>query len=459
MIEHDQHDPYAALRHPDYRCLLLAGVLASIGTEMQAVAIGWELYWRTRSAAILGLTGLAQFLPVLFLTLPAGHMADRFSRKRLLQFALGMLILASLGLAFLSIVEGPVPLVFLCLVCSGVGRAFSAPARTALLTQVVAPEHLGNAVTWNSSGWQIANVAGPAMGGLLVWWANKAAPAYILAALCALTAILLVALIRPRPTVPSIEKRTLGSLLAGVRFVFQTELLLAAITLDLFAVLLGGATALLPLYAKDILHVDAQGLGLLRAAPALGATVMALVMAHRPPLQRAGPVLLAAVAGFGLATIVFGLSTNFILSLAMLALTGALDNISVVVRGTLMQTLTPDHMRGRVAAINSLFISSSNELGGFESGMTAWLFGAVLSVVGGGVGTILVVLVVMCRWPALLRLGPLQAKRPVAEDKFAPSKVETGIQESDRRVLGAQARGVFEKTDDGDPGRDDDDVR
>jgi MFS family permease len=201
-------------------------------------------------------------------------------------------------------------------------------------------------------------------------------------------------------------------LLAGVRFVWRSKLLLPAITLDLFAVLLGGATALLPVYAKDILGVGPVGLGWLRASPALGAVLMALVLAHRPPLRRAGPVLLGAVAGFGLATVVFGFSRNFYLSFAMLALTGALDNISVVVRGTLMQLLTPDDMRGRVAGVNAVFISSSNELGAFESGLTAWAFGAVASVVGGGVGTVLVVLLVMLGWPQLLRLGALHALQP-----------------------------------------------
>jgi MFS family permease len=215
---------------------------------------------------------------------------------------------------------------------------------------------------------------------------------------------------RPRPT------RSLASLLAGARFVWRTKLLLAAITLDLFAVLLGGATALLPMYAKDILKVGAVGLGWLRAAPALGATVMAVWLAHRPPMRRPGLGLLLAVAGFGAATIVFGLTEVFWLSFAMLAVTGALDNVSVVVRGTLMQTLTPDEMRGRVGAVNSIFISSSNELGAFESGITAQWLGPVASVVGGGIGTILVVIAVAWRWPSLLRLGPLHAIQPMDAD-------------------------------------------
>ncbi len=411
------HDPYAALRHRDYRCLLGGGVLASIGAEVQAVAVGWELYHRTDSALVLGFTGLAQFLPVLLFALPAGHAADRYSRKGLFQAAQGLLFLSAVGLAFLSACQGPIPLVFLCLILAGIGRAFSAPARSSLLRQVVPDEALGNAVTWNSSGWQLANVVGPSLGGLAIALAERAVPAYVLSAFCFLSCVLLLAPIHPRPLPMATDTRSLTSLLAGVRFVWGTELLLAAITLDLFAVLLGGATALLPIFARDILHVGPAGLGWLRASPAIGALTMAVVLAHRPPLRRAGRALLLAVVGFGLATIVFGLSRNPALSFAMLALTGALDNISVVIRGTLMQTLTPNEMRGRVAAVNSVFISSSNELGAFESGATAELFGPMGSVVGGGVGTIVVVLLVMLRWPRLGRLGPAWSPMPVLETK------------------------------------------
>jgi MFS family permease len=401
-----EHDAYAALRHPGYRRLLAGGVLASAGAEAQAVAVGWELYDRTHSELALGLAGLAQFLPVLLLALPAGQAADRYSRKALFQLAQWVAGLASLGLAALSVAQGPVPLVFLCLLLAGAGRACSAPARGALLVQVVPLAALGNAVAWNSSGWQLANVAGPALGGLALAVTGPVA-AYLLAAGCSSACVLLLAAVRPREVPRPAAPRTLSSLLAGARFVWRNELLLAAITLDLFAVLLGGATALLPVYARDVLGVGPVGLGWLRAAPALGAIVMALALAHRPPLRRPGRALLLAVAGFGAATVAFGLSRNFLLSFALLALTGALDNVSVVVRGTLMQVLTPDEMRGRVTAVTSVFISSSNELGAFESGATAALFGAVASVVGGGVGTVIVVLAVLWRWPGLLRLGAL----------------------------------------------------
>jgi MFS family permease len=404
----DVHDPYAALRHRDYRLLLGSGVLASIGQTMLAVAVGWELYERTRSPGALGLAGLTGFLPVLLLALPAGQVADRLSRKGLFEAGYVGLMLASLGLAALSVLEGPVPLIYLCLILVGVSRAFGAPARWALVSEVVPAEHLHNAVTWNSSGWQVASVAGPALGGLALAHAGHAALAYLLSAGCAAASALLFLPARPRPLPRRSEPLSLASLMAGVRFVWRTDLLLAAITLDLFAVLLGGATALLPIYAKDILDVGPRGLGWLRAAPALGAVGMAVLLAHLPPLRRAGLTLLWAVAGFGVATIVFGFSTWPVLSFVMLALTGALDNISVVVRGTLVQVLTPDAMRGRVAAVNQVFISSSNDLGEFESGVTAELLGTVPAVVAGGVGTLLVVLAVAFRWPQLLRLGSLR---------------------------------------------------
>ncbi len=407
------HDPYAALRSPDYRRLLSGNVLSALGSEMQSVAVGWELYERTNDAAALGFVGLVQFLPVLFLSLPAGQAADRFSRKGMFLLAQSLMSLASVGLATLSFVQGPVSLVYLCLFIVGVGRAFSAPARWSLIPSVVPETALSNAVTWNSSGWQVASMLGPTLGGVVIAVTSRAGGAYVLAALCSVTCSVLVAGMRLRPAPRRRVPTTFRSLLAGVRFVWATPLILATITLDLFAVLLGGATALLPIYARDILAIGPTGLGWLRAAPSVGALVMALTLAHRPPLRRAGRALLWSVAGFGVATVVFGLSRDPLLSFVMLALTGALDNVSIVVRGTLVQLLTPDEMRGRVSAVNTIFIVTSNELGAFESGMTAWLFGPVVSVVGGGIGTVLVVIAVALRWPQVLRLGPLQA--PVSE--------------------------------------------
>jgi MFS family permease len=411
------HDPYAALRSPDYRRLLTGNVLSALGSTMQSVAVDWELYERTHSPAAIGLVGLVQFLPVFFLALPAGHAADRFSRKRLLLLAQTLMTLASIGLAVVSYTASPVPLVYALLFLVGVARAISAPARWSLLPQLIPPSALTNAVTWNSSGWQVASMAGPPLGGLLIATMGRAMWVYALTAVCCAVCGGLVAGIRPRPIERSKEPLTLRSLLAGVRFVFRTRLILATITLDLFAVLLGGATALLPFYANDILQIGPSGLGRLRAAPSIGALVMALALAHMPPFRRAGRALLVSVAGFGLATIVFGLSTDANLSFIMLALTGALDNVSIVVRGTLVQTLTPEEMRGRVSAVNSIFIVSSNDLGSFESGITADLFGRigfygpVASVVFGGIGSILVVLWVALKWPEVRRLGPLHAAK------------------------------------------------
>jgi MFS family permease len=403
----EAHDPYRVLREGDYRRYLLAGMVATVGRQMQGVAVGWELYERTGSATALGLVGLAQVVPVILLAIPAGHAADRYDRKRQLIAAHGLFALASAGLAALSASRGPVALVYVCLVLTGVAQAVNMPARWSILPQLIPRELVSSAVTWNSSSWQVASAIGPALGGLVIALTRGATWAYVLDFGCSVLVVALVAPIRLRPSQRDFEPVSVRSLLAGIRFVLRTELILATITLDLFAVLLGGATALLPIYARDILRIGPTGLGWLRAAPSIGAFAMALALAHRPPLRRAGPDLLWSVAGFGAATIVFGLSTSPYLSFLMLFLTGALDNVSVVVRGTLVQVLTPDEMRGRVSAVNAIFIGSSNELGEFESGMVARLLGPVASVVIGGVGTLLVVLSVALIWPGLLRLGSL----------------------------------------------------
>lgn len=410
-----EHDPYLVLRNGDYRRFLFAGMVSTVGGQMQSVAVGWELYERTGSATALGLVGLAQVLPVILLAIPAGHAADRYNRKLQLIAAQVLLALASVGMAVISAWHGPVSLTYLCLVLTGVGQAVSMPARWAIMPQLVPREQVSSAVTWNSSSWQVAAAVGPALGGLVIALTKGATWAYTLDAASAAVAIVLVAPVRLRPYTRDFQPASFRSLMAGLRFVFSTELILATITLDLFAVLLGGAIALLPIFSKDILHVGPYGLGWLRAAPSIGSFLTALTLAHRPPMRRAGPTLLWAVGGFGMATIVFGLSRNPYLSFAMLLLTGAFDNISVVVRQTLVQVLTPDEMRGRVSAVNAIFIGSSNELGEFESGVAARFFGAVAAVVGGGVGTILVVFAVALFWPAVLRLGSLHKAGQEAE--------------------------------------------
>jgi MFS family permease len=292
---------------------------------------------------------------------------------------------------------------------AAVGKAIGWPSRSALLPALVPTEVFANAIAWNTSAFQIAAMIGPALGGLVLVWNRPAA--YFLAACCGLIYVVMLLWIKSRPTTRR-EPATLQSLAAGVRYVVATKIILAIITLDLFAVLLGGATYLLPIFARDILHRGAQGFGWLRAAPALGALTMALLAAHLPPMKRAGRAMLWAVAGFGVATIIFGLSRNFWLSLTMLFLTGSFDNISVLVRHTLVQMLTPDSMRGRVSAVNNIFIGSSNELGGFESGLTAKIFGPIISVVAGGIGTIAVVITVTLVWPQVRRFGSLIDARP-----------------------------------------------
>ena len=405
--EPPQHDPYAPLRLASYRRFLGASVLASAGAQMQEVAVGWELYERTGNALDLGLVGLAMVLPVLLLAVPAGHAADRYPKKRLILASQSLMAVASLGLTALSVFHGPIPLIYAALFAAGVANAVSMPARWSILRQLV-PDHLvGQAITWNSSGWQVSAVVGPAVAGLLLARTRSAATVYALDAAFSVAVLALIAGVRPRDVAVLEGRASFQSLLAGFRFVGSNRLILATITLDLFAVFLGGAVALLPVFAKDILQTGPVGLGYLRAAPSVGAALMALTLAHHPPLRRAGPALLWAVAGFGLATIVFGLSRNPVLSFAMLFLTGALDNISVVVRSSLIQFLTPEAMRGRVAAVNSVFIGSSNELGGFESGATARLLGPVASVVLGGVGTLLSVALVAAKWPEVARLGRL----------------------------------------------------
>ena len=392
-------------------------MLGVVGWQMLQVALGWELYERTHSALALGLVGLVTAIPVVLLALPAGHLADRMDRKKIVVVAQAIFILMSVCLSFLSYVQGPIVLMFAILLIRGTAQAYNNPARSALLPRLVPPEIFGNAVTWSSSGFQAAAVVGPALGGLVIAIQHRATAAYVIDAI--LTAIYLAMLIAIRGghvaqenstsafALKPREKMTLKSLAAGMRFVMDTKVILAALTLDLFAVLFGGATALLPIFAKDILQVGPEGLGWLRAAPSVGALIVMMTIAHRPPMQRTGWNLILAVAGFGVATIIFGMSRSFMLSMAMLLILGGLDGISMIIRGTLVQLWTPDEMRGRVSAVNSVFIDMSNELGGFESGALAAAVGPVAAVVGGGIGTVIVVAGVAWAWPELRRLGPL----------------------------------------------------
>jgi MFS family permease len=400
-------DPYAVLRNRDVALYLVGRFVASLGQQMLTVAVGWELYERTHSALALGLVGLTQMLPMVLFTLPAGHVADNHERKRIIVLMNFVVACASLGLTLISALGAHVFWIYLCLFMAGTARTFLWPASSAFLPHLVSRRDFSRAVAWSSGSFQLSSVAGPAAGGALIALTHHAAPVYAFNAAAALICLTLISFVRRSHTVAVKEKMTASSLVVGFRFVFANPIILGTITLDLFAVLLGGATALLPIYAKDILAVGPSGLGLLQAALPTGSLLCALVLAHRPPLQRAGRTMLLAVAGFGVATVAFGFSRWFWFSFLMLFVGGAMDNISVVVRHTLVQLLTPDEKRGRVSAVNSLFIGTSNELGGFESGLVAYLLGPVVSVVSGGIGTILVVLAVAAIWPDLRKYSRL----------------------------------------------------
>ncbi len=410
----DRDHPYAVVRNADYARYTLARNIVVIGQRITSVAIGWELYARTHDAMALAYVGLVQFLPVLLLAIPAGHAADRLGRKQIVQVSQGIAILCSLALAAVSAAHGPLSLVYLCLLVAALAQGFSGPARAAMLPQLVPPDQHESAIKWSTSAFQVSSMVGPALGGLVIAAGFGAVPAYLMDALCGVAGLLMVAAARTRFAAPRTRPVpvTLESLTAGLRFVWQTRIILATITLDLFAVLLGGAVTLLPIYAQDVLRVGPQGLGWLEAAPSAGALCMAVALTHLPPLRRPGWAMLWAVAGFGAATIVFGISRSFPLSFLMLFFTGALDNISVVVRSTLVQMLTPDAMLGRVSAVNNVFISSSNQLGGFESGVVARLVGPVASVVIGGAGTLLVVALVGVGWPEVRRFGSMERRGP-----------------------------------------------
>ena len=408
------HDPYAALRVRDYRVYALGWVVSVVGRQIQEVAATYEIYERTGSKLALGWIGLAQAIPLLALILPAGHLADRFERRVIIMVTQAMWAASALGLTLVSHLHGPVWSMYLLLGLSAAAHAAGWPARSSLLPQIVPPDTFNNAVTWNSSFFQIASMVGPAVGGFILL--KGATAAYATDAGCALVFLATMAMLRLRPQLVSKEPASLESLAAGIRFVWRTKIILATITLDLFAVLFGGSIYLLPVFRKDILHVGEVEFGWLRASPAIGAFVAALLIAHMPPMRKAGRSMLWAVAGFGVATIVFGFSKSFWLSFAMLALTGAFDNVSVVVRHTLIQALPPESMRGRVAAVNGVFIGASNELGGLESGLTAAWWGPVASVVLGGTGTLLVVAVVAALWPQVRRFGSLKDAKPVQEE-------------------------------------------
>jgi MFS family permease len=420
-------DPYAVLRYPNYRYFVLGRSFFTLAMQMQTVAVSWDIYQRLRlntkdAALALGLIGLVQVVPMLVFALPGGQAADRFSRKTIVRATQLLFALCALALLILSRLHAPVGYYYLVLSVAAIGRAFSVPAIASLFPTLIPREFLPNATTWNSTIFQISAMVGPALGGLIVAQEGPST-SYLVNIVCVGLAFVTFSLTVPAATKSEKQPITWDSLVGGVRFVFSMRLLLALICVDLFAVLLGGATALLPIFSSDILKAGPEGYGVLRAAPSLGAVCMALITAHLAPWRRAGQAMLIAVAGFGVATLLFGVSKTFWLSALALALTGMFDNVSVVVRSTVMQMITPDAMRGRVSAITFLFVSCSNELGELESGLTARWLGAIGSVLLGGVGTLVVVLGAAFV-PEIRKLGRLHELKPAELARATEEEIE-----------------------------------
>jgi len=393
------HDPYAALKIPEFRLFVLARLCLSLALQMQAVVVGWQIYSLTKDPLSLGLIGLAEAIPAIIVALYAGHVADNNNRKNIILTCVLVLLACSVALLMYTLPVSRGVLrqfgvwpIYLVIFLTGIARGFNNPAVFSFMPQIVNNKQLyGNAVTWSTTTSQGASMAGPAIGGLIYgFWGVTAS--YTVVVVLLFLATLFFMLISAKP-LPHAEGRLpiKESLLSGLRFVFNNQIILSAMSLDLFAVLFGGAVALLPVFASDILRTGPQGLGFLRAAPAIGSILMAVFLTHRPVKINAGKRMLWCVAGFGLCIILFGLSANFWFSLVLLGLSGAFDSISVIIRSTLMQTLTPEHMKGRVSSVNNIFVGSSNEIGAFESGFAARLLGVVPAVIFGGCMTLLVV--------------------------------------------------------------------
>lgn len=406
--------PYASFRIPNFRRFIVSLLTMTVGAQVQTLVVSWQIYGLTHDPLSLGLIGLAEVVPFVAVALFAGHVADRFDRRRISLWSLSVLFTCALALVAMSHTRvwvrahGVWPF-YVVIGIGGLARSFLMPARNSLAVGLIPPALLPNSIAWRSSTWQSGAVAGPALGGLLYGFAGVTATYAVQAALI-LVALVSFAMIRvERTTAAAGRAADVGdSLLSGLRFVWRERVLLGAQTLDLFSVLLGGAEALLPVFADRILRVGPQGLGLLRAAPAAGAMVMSLYVAHRPPFRRAGRSLLLAVALFAACIVGFGLSRSFAASAALLVVSGMADNVSVLIRQTMLQVLTPGALLGRVLAVNSIFVGSSNELGAFESGVTARLLGTVPAVVLGGVASLGVVGIVACTVPRLRRMREIQ---------------------------------------------------
>ena len=402
---------HSVLHHRASAQFWLARVVTMMAYQMLSVAVGWHVYELSGRALDLGLIGLAQFLPSIVLVLIVGHVADRYDRRRISRLTMAIGVAASVALCIGSATGHAVEFgIFAAVFVIGAARAFQNPSMQALLPALVPAHDLSRAVAASATATQIATIAGPALGGVV--YAFGPAAAYAVCAVLYAAGVIAMHRMRIARTVPSREPPTLESLFAGISYIRRNPVMLGAILLDLFAVFLGGATALLPIYARDILHIGPWGLGVLRSATAVGALVMALWLAHHPLQGGVGRTMFAAVAVYGVATIVFGASTEVIVSFAALLVMGAADMVSVVVRSSIVQLRTPDDMRGRVNAVNTMFIGASNQLGEFESGVTAEWFGAVRAVILGGVGTLAVVAIGMRLFPPLLAFDRLERVAP-----------------------------------------------
>ena len=444
---------HAAFQYRSFRNYQVARFLVILGAEAQSVAVAWQIYQLTHSALLLGTTGLALFLPGVLFVLPAGHVADRFNRKRVILTCYGLQTVCTVALFYLAYTgTRSIAAVYAMLFLIGLGRAFSGPASSAILPSLVPKESFVNAMTWGSAVFQVSNISGPAVGGLLftlnlpgvvnrlnaiaarlhlrlalrppdtLTRLNGAPIVYLCTLLTLLSFLILVSTIQPLNE--SFEKKafSLGNMLVGMQYVRRARLLLGSISLDMFAVLLGGATSLMPIFAQDTLHAGPRGLGVLRAAPAVGALAISLSLARRPIRHHAGKLMLICVGIFGAATVGFGLSRSIPLSVLMLLLIGASDNVSVIVRSSILQLGTPPEMRGRVSAVNSLFLGASNEFGEFESGVTAHWFGAVRAVVYGGIGSMMVTGLWSLFFPPLRRVDTLTPEELLAANAYSTSE-------------------------------------
>src|SRR5450755_2431746 len=420
-----QRQGRVAFTYPDFAYYQLARLFTVMATEMQSVAVGWQVYEITRRPLDLGYVGLAQFLPTILLFLVAGHAADRFNRRNIVTLCYAGLGIASTILLLLTLSGSrSVHAIYATLVLVGIVRSFNGAAGQSMVPQLVPEQHFPNAVAWAQTVFNAAVIIGPALGGLIYAVSRGPAAVYASSMIASTVSVVAISRIRLNPAKREREPVSLSTLFAGLRFIWQKKLVLGTISLDLFAVLLGGAVALLPVYAREILHTGPWGLGLLRSAPGVGAAIMAVLLAHRPLRGRSGLILLWSVAGFGVFTIIFGVSRSLVISLIALLLLGASDMVSVIIRATLTQLATPDEMRGRVTAVDMIFIGTSNEFGQFESGVTAQWFGSVPAVILGGVGTLVVIAVWAWLFPELRQAGELTSigkeELPAPAESSAP---------------------------------------